>query len=143
MIPLSSLLTNNGVMIVPSATFLAGRFLGKAGYGDLATIISILGFIGIIQLAFNLTIVKFIASEEQQDKIAGFIRWVYKWSLIVGLVMFFAVILLAQPISNFLNISNIGYVIALGPILLFFIVTMNSRSILQGLLRFDQFVYSL
>lgn len=123
--------------------FLAGRFLGKAIYGDLATIISILGFFAIIQLAFNLTIVKFIASEKNDHATSGFIRWVYKWSLIIGFVLMLSIVTLAQPIKSFLQISDISYVILLGPLLLFFIVTLSGRSILQGLLKFDQYIYSL
>lgn len=123
--------------------FLAGRFLGKASYGDLATIISILGFIAIVQLAFNLTVVKFIASEKDSEKLSSFIRWVYKWSLILGLVAGSIVLVSASAIAEFLNITNLTSILLLAPILFFYITATTGRSILQGLLRFDKFVYSL
>lgn len=123
--------------------FLAGRFLGKASYGDLATIISIIGFIGIVQAAFNLTIIKYIASLKDERQVQGFIKWTYMKSLLIGLLIGVIVILSANFLASFLNISNIVYIVLLGPILFLSIVTTTGRSILQGLLRFDQFIYSL
>ncbi len=123
--------------------FLAGRFLGKAGYGDLAAIISVLGLLGIIHGAFGLTIVKFIAQEKGHSKVADFIKWIYRWNLIIGLVISLSIILVAPLLSNFLNISNPKSVYLLGPILLIFFVTSAGRNVFQGLLKFDKFVYSL
>lgn len=123
--------------------FLAGRFLGKSSYGDLATVISILGFIAIVQLAFNLTVVKFIASEKDPVKLQSFIKWAYKWSMVLGFVVALIIGVSASRIAEFLNITDVSFVLLLSPILFLYITTTTGRSILQGLLRFDQFVYSL
>lgn len=122
--------------------FLSGRFLGKSDYGDLATIISLLGFISIIQLGFNLTVIKFIASNKDKQILSDFIKWVFKWSLITGLILAGFTMLIASHAAAFLNL-RVEYILMLGPILLFFIITTSGRSVLHGLLRFDQFVYSL
>lgn len=123
--------------------FITGRILGKALYGDLATIISILGIIGIIQLSINLTIVKYVASEKDKNKLAGFIKWVYNKSLMLGIIAGIVVVLVTPIISKFFNISQTGSVYLLSPILLFFIAVASGRSILHGLIQFDKYVYDL
>lgn len=123
--------------------FLAVRYLTRADYGDLAAVISILGFIGVIQIAFNLTIVKYISSIHDTKQLGGFIKWIFTKSFLIGLCIAIIIIGLAVPLTNFLNIRGVWYIIILSPILFFFIATMIGRSVLQGLLRFDQYVYSL
>lgn len=146
------LLSGSLVMVIGTNTynfsqliyhFLAGRFLGKAGYGDLAALISVLGLLGIIHGAFGLTIVKFIASEKNPSQISDFVKWIYRWNLVIGLVIGLSIILIAPVLSNFLNISNPGLIYLLGPILLIFFVTSAGRNVFQGLLKFDKYVYSL
>lgn len=123
--------------------FIAGRFLGKAYYGDLAAIISILGIIGILQVGIGLTITKFIASEIDNRKIDGFINWIFRWSIWIGFIFAILLIFISPLIIRFLNLSQASAVYPLGPLIFFFVVITSGRAILQGLLKFHQYVYSL
>lgn len=123
--------------------FLAGRFLTKAEYGELAAIISLLGLLSIIQLSLNLTITKFISSEKDNEKLSDFIHWIFNWGLKLGLIFALLTLILSPFIVSFLNIKHINIVLILGPILVFTITLVTLRSILQGLLKFNQYVYSL
>src|SRR3989344_3115162 len=64
--------------------FIAGRYLGKAHYGDLAVIISVLGFISIIQLSVGLTIVKFIAAAKSEKEVSNLAKWFIRWAFLLG-----------------------------------------------------------
>ena len=125
--------------------FMSAKLLGSntALYGDLASIISILGLIGIIQLAVNLTIIKYVASEKNEEKLSGFIKWVYNKSILIGAIVAGLIILAAPVITKFLNISRPEPVFLLGIIVLFFVVLTTIRSVLQGLVRFDKYIYTL
>lgn len=123
--------------------FLSGRFLGKAYYGDLAAIISILGIIGIVQLALSLTIVKFITAEKDDKKLVDFIKWIYRMSIWAGLIVGIIVSLISPLITNFLHIAQPLAVFLLGPIIFSFIVILTCRAVLQGLLQFNRYVVSL
>ncbi|MDO8638538.1 MAG: oligosaccharide flippase family protein [Candidatus Daviesbacteria bacterium] len=122
--------------------FLTGRFLGKVVYGDLAALISILGFIGIFQSSFGLTIVKFIASADEKE-IPSFIRWVYWWSIRIGLVIGILLLVLSPILGSFLNITQPVVAYMLVPLITFFVLVSTMRSVLQGLTKFDKFVVNL
>lgn len=123
--------------------FVAGRLLSKAYYGDLATIISLLGLIGIIQIAFSLTIVKFIASNKDKDTSVNLIKWVNYWSILIGLILLVVAALLSPLLIKFLNIQQPIALYLLGPIALLSIVVATQRSILQAELMFNRYVLSL
>ncbi|MDO8619185.1 MAG: oligosaccharide flippase family protein [Candidatus Daviesbacteria bacterium] len=123
--------------------FVAGRFLGKVYYGDLAAIISILGLISIVQLAVNLTIVKQVASEGNLTKKAAFIKWVWSKSILLGFLIMVVATVTAPFLASFLNLSQKESLFLLGPILFGFIVLATGRAVLQGLASFDKYVVTL
>ncbi|QQG43508.1 MAG: oligosaccharide flippase family protein [Candidatus Daviesbacteria bacterium] len=123
--------------------FLSGRFLGKVFYSDLAALISILGIVGIIQLAFGLTIVKYLSSHKEKKILADFIKWVYGWSVKIALAVSLLTLLFSHSLATFLNLQQPLSVYLLPPLLFFFIIATTGRSILQGLLRFNSYVTSL
>ena len=123
--------------------FIFARLLGKVYYGDLATIITIAGIIGVIQMSFGLTIVRQIASSKSESKSSNFIKWIFLWSIIIGLAIGIVTEILAPFLSGFLKISQPEAVYLLGPLLFFFFIANSNRSILQGLLKFKSFVLSL
>jgi O-antigen/teichoic acid export membrane protein len=122
---------------------ISGRLLGKVFYGDLATIITLLGIISVFQMAASLTIVRFIASEKDQKETDNFIKWVFRWSVIVGGILCLLTLLLGPILSGFLNLNQPAAVYLLGPILAIFFLANSNRSILQGLLKFDRYILSL
>lgn len=121
--------------------FLVGRALGKALYGDLATLITILGFFAIVQNAVGLTIVKYITSVKEEKK-NGFIKWVLWMSLLVGLFIGGVFIISSPMLSKFLNISDISSFLIFGPIVCIYILASTVRSVLQGLLLFFRYILS-
>lgn len=123
--------------------FLIGRFLGKASYGDIAAIISILGIIVLVQMALNLTIIKFIAAEKDDNKLKDFIKWINKISIIGAVISGFIILLCSPWIINFLNITQPAAAYLLGPLVGVFILVFVTRAILQGLLKFNQYVFSM
>lgn len=123
--------------------FLAGRILGKVYYGDLASIISILSLFAIIQASLGLTVIKYIASQKNPQRVNNFISWVYWISLWIGLGLVGAVFISAPSLSHFLNLSTVSVYYMLAPILFFYLMTSSGRSILQGLLKFEKYVVSL
>jgi len=124
--------------------FLTGRFLGnKALYGDLASIISLVGIITIVQVAVGLTIVKLVASEKDNNKVAGFVKWLDRTAIFVGIVIFLMTFLISPFLSTFLNLVEPKAAFFLGPIVGLFLVVSTERSVLQGLLDFKKYVYSI
>lgn len=123
--------------------FLAGRFLGRVQYGDLAVIISILGLVSLVQMSLGLTIVKFIAGERNKDKISNFSKWVYWWTVWVGAIIAILTLILTPLMIRFLNISYPLALYFLSPILLLYVLVNTGRSILQGTLAFGRYVISL
>lgn len=122
--------------------FLSGRFLGKAQYGELATVITILGFFAIVQMALGLTLVKFIADSSDKKEQSNFIKWIFYLSLWIGLFLGLIFMILSPFLAKFLNFSNVSILIILGPILFFFLLATVVRSALQGLMRFEQYIIS-
>lgn len=123
--------------------FLAGRLLGRAGYGDLAAILSILGIISIIQSAFGMTIIKFISGEKSKNGLANFIKWIYWWAIWIAIIVALITLLMSPFLGKFLNITYPVAVYFLSPIILFYILATTARSILQGLLQFGRYIISL
>lgn len=123
--------------------FLAGRFLGKVAYGDLAAIISLIGIIVIIQSALGMTVVRFIASAKHDQEVHNFIKWVYLWTKWIAVILAVLTLLLSPILIHFLNITQPMAFYLLSPILFFYIMANTGRSILQGLLKFYPYVLSL
>lgn len=146
------LFTGSAIMVIGHNIFNVGQFiyyfltirlLNTSQYGDLAAIISILGIIGIIQFAFGLTIVKFVASQRTKKEVSNLIKWFNYWGFLAGVVAAAVLLVLSSFISSFLNLTepNIFYLIA--PMILLFVIIYIYRSILQGLLLFKIYVASL
>jgi len=122
---------------------ITGRLLGKAVYGDFASVISLLGLVGIIQLALSLTVVRFIARERNQKEVNNLVKWMDYWSIRIGILLASVIVLASSQIAAFLKISDTRAVILLAPIVFFFFATFTLRSALQGMLEFTKYVYVL
>lgn len=146
------LLRGSLVMVIGTNLYSAGQFLyhaialrtlGEFYYGDLAAVISILSIVGVLQLAFNLTIVKFTAGHKEKSQLQNFSAWINWWSILIGLCLagvllfsspFLAAFLkLHQPASAYLLPFIVGVVTVVG----------SNRALLQGLLRFNELVLSM
>lgn len=122
--------------------FMAGRFLGKVYYGDVAAIISILGLVTIVQVSIGLAIVKFVAAFKKKEQIANFAKWVLWWALWAGVGLAVVTLIITPFLASFLNISEPAALWFLGPTLLFFVLANAGRAILQGQLKFINYIAS-
>lgn len=118
------------------------RLLGRGGYADFAAIISILGIVIIVQQGFGLTIVKFVSSGENKNLIINFTRWVFYWSLWLGIFLALAFLALSPLLTNFLHINQPNTILILSPIIFLLVFLNIAKSIFQGLLKFGWYVFS-
>src|SRR4030043_1931613 len=143
------LFSGSAVMIIGSnsANFVAyiyhliiGRMLGPASYGELASILSLMGLIFTSFNFFGLVIVKFVSAAEKKDLPSIFSWFTKKVVLFGGLVSF--LILIATPfLSRFLSVK-ISIVALIVPIFVVGVAGFLYRSFLQGILRFKEVVIS-
>jgi len=145
----SQLLAGSLVMVIGSNFYnlgqfvyhsVTGRLLGKAFYGDFAALLSIFGFVGIIQLSLSLTIVKFIAQSKNKKEERNFAKWVVWWSYLMSGLLSLIIVLIAPWLADFLNISEPRAVYLPAIIIFFFFTTFSMRSVLQGLMNFEKYV---
>jgi O-antigen/teichoic acid export membrane protein len=115
-----------------------GRILGPSRYGELSSILSIMGLLFAAFGFLGLVIVKFVSSGDRKN-LKSVYSWFFKIALRFGIGMS-VIILLASPfLSNFLHL-DLHVVMLLSPIFFFAIVGFVYRSFLQGLMRFTQMV---
>lgn len=119
-----------------------GRMLGPSGYGELASIISIIGLLGVIPGSLNLVIIKYVSGAKDEAETNNIISW-WKAKIFNASLIFCVLILIISPlISSFLNIK-MYYFWLISLSFLFSLQSLVNRSVLQGLLRFKQMVLSL
>lgn len=126
-----------------SLQHLYGDFLGKAYYGDVAVIISLLGVVAIVQLSLGLTMVKFITSEKTEAVVSNLAKWFVWWTFWLALFVGVLLTFISPFLAEFLNIAQPNVFYLVGPILGLYLLVSTGRSILQGLLQFYKYVISL
>ncbi|MBU1031782.1 oligosaccharide flippase family protein [Patescibacteria group bacterium] len=123
--------------------FVMGRMLGPVGYGELASLIALIGLVGIIPGSVSLVIIKQVSSIKNKLEIDNLVGWL-KAKIFLASVIFSISVFLASPfIASFLNIHKISYLILIAISFLFSLQSGLYRSILQGLLKFKEMVFSI
>lgn len=123
--------------------FIIGRLLGPSLYGELASLISVIGLLGIIPGAVSLVIVKQISSAKSDGEVMHLIRW-FKSKIFIFSLIFSIIILIFSPIiSSFLHIQKLSYLFAIAAFFLFSLQGAFNRSILQGVLKFREMVNTI
>lgn len=123
--------------------FLIGRLLGPANYGELVSLLSIIGLLGVIPGAINLVVIKYISAVKTEAKLINLVSWL-KNKIFKGSLFFYILIIIVSPaISSFLHIEKNAYLILIAFSFLFSISTLLNRSILQGLLKFREMILSM
>lgn len=117
---------------------IVGRMLGPSSYGELAALLSLAGFLGVIPASINLVVVKFISASKTEEDKTSLINWFQVKTLQLSFIIFLLLILISPVIKSFLHISDIIYVIAIAIFSLFSLLAFLNKSILQGLLRFKE-----
>ncbi|OGY11720.1 MAG: hypothetical protein A3H88_03550 [Candidatus Blackburnbacteria bacterium RIFCSPLOWO2_02_FULL_44_9] len=123
--------------------YLAINLLSRAHYGDLAAMIAIFSYLGIVQQSLGLSVVKFIASEKDEKESHGHSKAIFFWSIWVAGAMALIILTLAPLISKFLQIGQPGAVYLFAPVVFITFVTNTGRSLLQGVVRFFQLATSM
>lgn len=122
--------------------FIMGRLLGPSGYGELATLISLVGLLLIIPTSFGLAIARLVATSSEDPKAKHLLNWLIKNTFIASLTVSLIFCLASPLISSYLKISNNLFVILIGVFFIFSMLSYIYKSILQGLLKFSSLVLS-
>lgn len=122
---------------------LIGRLLGPASYGELASLLSLIGLLGIIPGAINLVIIKYISAAKTEEGLSNLVSWLRSKLFKTSLVFCILVIIVSPAIASFLHINQISYLILIAISFLFSISSLLNRSILQGLLKFKELILSI
>lgn len=123
--------------------FIIGRMLSPGYYGELASLISVMGLLGIIPAALCLVIVKQISSAKDDEETLNLVKWFQTKIFIIAVIIAFFVLIASPFIASFLHINKISYFFLIVLTCLFSIQTAFNRSILQGVLKFKEMVVSL
>ena len=122
---------------------LIGRLLGPANYGELASLISLIGLLGMIPGSINLVIIKYISAAKTKDKLINLISWLRTRLLKVAIIFAVLIVLISPAISSFLHMNEPSYMVLIAVSFLFSIPTLLNRAVLQGLLKFKEMILSL
>lgn len=120
-----------------------GRLLGPSLYGELASLISAIALLGIIPSALTLVIIKEISSTSDKTYVGNLIAYLKRNIFLASLIFSILILLFSKFILSFLHIYNLSYLIIIALLFLFSQQSLLNRSILQGLLKFKEYVLSL
>lgn len=146
------LFSGSAVMIIGSNSvnvlnyfyhLIMGRLLGPSGYGELVSLVSVIGLLGVIPGSINLAITKYVSSAKNKNEVDNLVSWLRIKIFQTSVVAFVIIMLLIPIISSFLHINNISYLILISIAYLFVLPSGLNRSILQGLLKFKETVSSV
>lgn len=124
--------------------FIMGKLLiDPSKYGELVVLISVMGLLGIIPSSFNLVIIKYISAAKNNDEIKSLTKWFRNKTLQFELFFLFIILLISPFITSFLRINNSWYIFLVVFSFFFSVPAMVNRSVLQGLLRFKEMIFSV
>lgn len=134
-----------GSMIVNVSNYLfhliLGRSLGPAGYGIVVSLISLLTVLSVPASAISTIATKFASDEQAKNNLGAvreFLKRLSQYLLIIGLLVFLALIVFAPYLANYLNI-NTSYVRIIAILILFVFLVALNRGLMQGLKLFRSF----
>lgn len=137
-----------GLTVVNAGNYLfhllTGRMLGPANYGELESIISSLYLLGIIPIALNLIVVKFVSSQSASDpeEIPVFFRWLNLRLIVFGVFSLVLLLLIIPHWAGFLKLDNSLPVLIAMLSFPLSLLMVTARSFLQGLMNFVAFTFS-
>lgn len=122
---------------------LMGRLLGPANYGELASIISLIGLIGILPGSVALVITKEVSSAKSEKEVSSLVSWFKKKIFIFSMIYTLFILILSPIIGSFLKLSNLFYLVLIAVFFFFSLQSSLNRSILQGILKFKEMIVSI
>ncbi len=121
----------------------SGRLLGPEKYGELASLISVISLLSVIPASFSLVIIKYVSSAKNSQEIRGLLVWLKSITLKASILVSAVIILFSPFISSFLKIESNFFVILIALLFMFSLSSLILRSVLQGLLKFKEFIITL
>lgn len=121
---------------------LTGRLLGPALYGELATLISLIGLLSIVPSSVSLVVTKYVSGSKSESERKSLIIWFKMQSFKIGLLIFILILILSPFIASFIKINEISYLFLIAVSFLFSLTSVINRAVLQGLLKFKEMVFS-
>lgn len=123
--------------------FVLARLLGPASYGELVSLISVIGLFGIIPGVISLVIVKQVSSAKSELEVNNLVIWFKTKIFIISLISSLSVLIFAPFIFSFLHVNKIYYLVLISLSFLFSLQSLFYRAVLQGLLKFKELITSL
>lgn len=115
--------------------FAMARMLSVADYGVLATLFSIIYFLGVFTESIQTIITKYTAKEEDKGKLKNIFKKSFKKAYFASLIIFLIYLIAAIPLSPLLKIDYL--LIGLNGLMIFIaLFTPINRGILQGKKKF-------
>lgn len=116
------------------------RNMTASDYGIYASLLSVLALLGISAQSLTPVIIRFAADYFAKNQLAQARCLYFKMTkMILGLsaILFFASVIFAIPIINFLHIDNVFYVVFIGLIVFAQYINIVNGAFLQSLLKFS------
>jgi O-antigen/teichoic acid export membrane protein len=124
--------------------FVLSRKLGLAQYGALYTLISIATFIAVLGGILTIVIARLIAEHRTEpERLSLLCGSSLKQSAYIGAGVMLLMVVLAEPIAQFLRVSNVGAVLFLAVFAGGQLALSGLRGVLQGLQEFPRLATSL
>ncbi len=123
--------------------FAMGRLLGASAYGELVSLFSLIGLLGMLPTALNLVVIKFVSSAQKKSEVFSLISYLHKKVLWASLLIVVLSFILAKPAKDFLKLSLEMNFVFVGIILALSLFVFINRAVMQGTLRFRSFVVSM
>lgn len=119
-----------------------GKMLGPSNYGEMVTMISLMGLLAIIPASLTLVIVKYISKAKSNMEISAITNWLRTKTLLASLIFSLFILILSPVILSFLRINKVFYLMLVIVSFLFSTQSLLNKSVLQGLLRFKEMIVS-
>jgi O-antigen/teichoic acid export membrane protein len=117
-----------------------GRMLGPAGYGEMASLLSLIILVSTIPSSLNLALVKFVSGSKHPAQTSQIVGWFFSRALVLGVIIACPILLFSPWLKNFLRLSSVFPVILVGLSFLFVLPAIVLKAALQGEIKFNQFI---
>jgi len=132
-----------GALIGNFLAFILNLFLARnlsyADYAIYASLASVIALVAIPAGSMSTVIVKFATNffvKKENDKLKTFYLLFLKFVLVLSLVIILSFIILSSPLTSYLHIDNLWYVIISGLVISSYYLNALNTAFLQSLLKF-------
>lgn len=119
------------------------RLLPPPSYGELVALFSLIGLLGILSSSLNLVVIKFVSAAKDNLEVRGIVSWFNSKIFLFSLVIFLLITFSSRLISSFLKIENNLLIVLIALLSLLGLASLLYKSVLQGLLKFQQMIFSV